>query len=384
MGSLFDIDYVLYLAIVLLFFAFLGSFRRLWTLGWKTAIGKMTRLVVRPVVENPSSRSPKTVYHIEMEYEYEVDGQTQKGRSFYSGEKVHVVKTEEEARSFASEYAPDSRVLVYYNPLIYSDSALKRGRFLRPISVAFIALSGVAFYGYYQLWQRDNSPEAIQKYRATINYSLEVASRKRHRVYQIDQSWRTLRTIPRELEKFPNLEALNLSNNSIAEIPRGFKFPESLLRLNLSQNKFSRFPTGLERLPNLTHLDLSNNQIETDSGAALPRSLRVLDVSNNKLKTLSEYLARNWHLDTLYARNNQIESLPDRLYYDSYYDKEPPSLKVLDLRGNPISPKERKRILAQMPQTLVLMDEPPEEPPLPAQKQPPKPKPRLMRKRWGL
>ncbi len=380
MTQFINIDYVLYLAIFLLIVALLASFRRLWSLAWKSTIGRMTRLVVRPIIEDDKG---KTRYQIELQYEFEVDGKIQTGSSYLNGETTHFVDSEAEAKRFAVDYAPDSRVVVYYNPLLYTDNALKRANFLSKSSWVFLALSAVSFYGYYILWQKDNSPEAVKVYRSTVNYSIEVASRKRERAYQIDQSWRTLHTIPRELEKFPNLEVLNLSNNSISEIPKGFKFPESLLRLNLSQNKFTRIPSGLEKHPNLYHLDLSNNQIETDSGAVLPRSLRVLDLSNNKLKTLSEYLARNPHLDTLYVRNNQISFLPDRLYYDSYYDKEPPSLKVLDLRGNPIPPKEHKRILAQMPQVLVVMDELPEEPAPPQQKAQKKPK-RIIRKRWGL
>ncbi len=382
MNQSINIDYVLYLAVFLLLIALLASFKRLWSLAWKSTIGRMTRLVIRPTTENASG---KTKYQVELQYEFEVDEKIETGSSYLNGESTHVVDSEAEAKRFAVDYAPDSRVVVYYNPLLYTDNALKRGKFLSKASWVFIALSAVSFYGYYILWQRDNSPEAVKVYRSTVNYSIEVASRKRERAYQIDQSWRTLQTIPRELEIFPNLEVLNLSNNSISEIPKGFKFPESLLRLNLSQNKFTRIPSGLEKHPTLYHLDLSNNQIDSDSGAILPRSLGVLDLSNNKLKTLSEYLVRSPHLDTIYARNNQIEYLPDRLYYDSYYDKEPPSLKVLDLRGNPIPPKEHKRILAQMPQVLVVMDELPEEPePVqPQQKAQNKPK-RIVRKRWGL
>lgn len=381
MNQSINIDYVLYLAIFLLLVAILASAKRLWSLAWKSTIGRMTRLVIRPITDN---NSEKTKYQVELQYEFEVDGKMETGSSYLNGETTHIVDSEAEAKRFAVDYAPDSRVVVYYNPLLYSDNALKRGKFLSKASWVFVALSLMGFYGYYVLWQKDNSPEAVKVYRSTINYSIEVASRKRERAYQIDQSWRTLQTIPRELEIFPNLEVLNLSNNSISEIPKGFKFPESLLRLNLSQNKFTRVPSGLEKHPNLQYLDLSNNQIETDSGAALPRSLSVLDLSNNKLKTLSEYLIRSPHLDTIYARNNQIEFLPDRLYYDSYYDKEPPALKVLDLRGNPIPPKEHKRILAQMPQVLVVMDDlPPEPEPAPTQQKAQKPR-RIVKKRWGL
>lgn len=380
MVQFINIDYVLYLAILLFLIGLLTSIKRLWALAWKKAIGRITRLVVRPVKKNSSEK-----YQIELEYEFEIDGKIEKGSSYMNGKPVHVVKTEAEAKQFAEDYAPDSRVIVYYNPLLYTDNALKRGHPLSKTSVVLIALSLLTFYGYYILWQKDNSPEALKAYRSIVHYSIEVASRRRERVYQIDQSWRTLQSIPRELEKFPNLEILNLSNNLISEIPKGFKFPNSLLRLNLSQNKFKRVPSGLENHPSLYYLDLSNNQIETDSGAVLPRSLSVLDLSNNKLKTLSEHLIRSPHLDTIYARNNQIEFLPERLYYDSYYDKEPPSLKVLDLRGNPIPPKEHKRILAQMPQVLVVMDELPEEPqPVKARQKPRKKPKKIISKRWGL
>lgn len=376
------VDYALYLAVSLLLIALLASFKRLWSLAWKSTIGRMTRLVIRPITENASG---KTKYQVELQYEFEVDGKIETGSSYLNGETTHIVESEAEAKRFVVDYAPDSRVVVYYNPLLYTDNALKRGKFFSKTSLVFIALSMVSFYGYYVLWQKDNSPEAVRIYRLTVNYSIEVASRKRERAYQIDQSWRTLQTIPKELEIFPNLEVLNLSNNSISEIPKGFKFPESLLRLNLSQNKFTRVPSGLEKHPSLYQLDLSNNQIESDSGVMLPRSLRILDLSNNKLKTLSEYLVRSPHLDTIYARNNQIEFLPDRLYYDSYYDKEPPSLKVLDLRGNPIPPKEHKRILSQMPQVLVVMDDLPEEPaPVPPQQKPKNKPRRIIPKRWGL
>lgn len=299
-------------------------------------------------------------------------------------DKAHVVSSEAEAKKFTVDYAPDSRVVVFYNPLVPSDAILKRTNIISKTSFLFIGLSVAAFSAYSFFWQRENSPEALETYRNTIHYSIEVASKKKERAYQIDQSWRTLSTIPKDLKDFSNLERLNLSNNNISDIPVGFKFPDSLLRLNLSQNKFTRIPISLAKHPKLFQLDLSNNQITTDSGGVFPRSLRILDLSNNNLKTLSEYLVRSSHIDTLYARNNQISSLPGRLYFDSLYDKEPPTLKVLDLRGNPIPPKEHKRIMAEMSWALVLLDSLPPEPVVVQKAQAKSKKPVVKRKRWGL
>ena len=134
---------------------------------------------------------------------------------------------------------------------------------------------------------------------------------------------------------FPNLEILDLGNNSLGGLPN---FPATLKTINVEDNNI----TGLPNLPaTLETLNVSGNKLvalpdlpttlvslvasdnELPGLPALPANLEVLNVSNNKLPGLPDLPAT---LETLNVSNNELPGLP----------AFPAALKSLDISNNQI------------------------------------------------
>lgn len=110
-----------------------------------------------------------------------------------------------------------------------------------------------------------------------------------------------------KLDRFPNLEVLNLSANRLMQVPDISQWP-NLKRLDLSRNyireagglaeavgleslnlsgNLIRNAAVLSPLTQLTELGLSNNLMEDLSGMTVGQSLKLLDLSYNRLASLS-------------------------------------------------------------------------------------------------
>lgn len=81
---------------------------------------------------------------------------------------------------------------------------------------------------------------------------------------------------------FPNLEVLNLSNNSIFLFDDGFRNFPKLRSLNLSNNKLVSLPLTAVHLEKLEVLDISSNDLEFyPENFKIFRSLKELSIHNN-------------------------------------------------------------------------------------------------------
>ncbi|KAF1751373.1 hypothetical protein GCK72_017927 [Caenorhabditis remanei] len=153
---------------------------------------------------------------------------------------------------------------------------------------------------------------------------------------------------------FPCLENLDISNNSINNttiLRLGIPLLLKLKFINLSSNALSRFDCTLFDTPNLESIDLSNNSIKTIIRRPL-RALTSLNLQNNKLTTLTPLSCSN--LISLDISNNKLASCASLKPLCEFK-----SLETLDCRNNSVT--ERRVyvdfIKANVPSVKRLDDE---------------------------
>jgi predicted nucleic acid-binding Zn-ribbon protein len=139
------------------------------------------------------------------------------------------------------------------------------------------------------------------------------------------------------MDRVPNLEELDLSDNEITQI-RGLLPLKRLKILNLSTNLITLIE-GMDSLARLEELDLSGNQIERiPASMAKLISLKILKLHNNKLGTLHDlsHLRSLKNLSSLTIFSNPMSEAEHSRNYAIY---ALPSLSTLD--DAPVEDDER-------------------------------------------
>ena len=145
-----------------------------------------------------------------------------------------------------------------------------------------------------------------------------------------------LASIPRSLQKFPNLYKLQLQTNKIRKL-RVLDECKNLQILNLSDNQINS--AGLALLPKITGLksvDFSFNKIDSLENFTNLREIESLNLSQNELKEISP-LPNLSKLKFLDLTGNPISKLENLQYLESLI-----SLKIDDSR---LSIKEKEVLL---------------------------------------
>lgn len=126
-----------------------------------------------------------------------------------------------------------------------------------------------------------------------------------------------LASIPRSLQKFPNLYKLQLQTNKIKK-----------LRI-------------LEGCDNLQVLNLGDNQLNSTGLALLPKikGLKSIDFSYNKIESLENFTDLR-EIESLNLSHNEIREIPPLPNLSR--------LKFLDLTGNPIKKLENLQYLESL------------------------------------
>jgi Leucine-rich repeat (LRR) protein len=154
--------------------------------------------------------------------------------------------------------------------------------------------------------------------------SIEEALKNPEKVIKLELRKKKLKTFPKEIFQFKNLQYLDLSKNDIKEIPAEISTLKNLQYFAISKNSLEALPPEMGELTNLYSLNANQNEL-----TAIPYQIGKL----NKLKYMDLW-------------SNNIESFPNEL-------KNLTSLKMLDLRVILIPDAEQDRIQAMLPKTKV-------------------------------
>ncbi|HSH67017.1 MAG TPA: leucine-rich repeat domain-containing protein [Bacteroidia bacterium] len=154
--------------------------------------------------------------------------------------------------------------------------------------------------------------------------SLQEALKNPDQVIKLELRKKGLKTFPKEILQFKNLQYLDLSKNKITEIPEDIGKLKSLQYFSIARNNLIEFPFQIGELTNLYYLNANNNDlVGITAGIGTLTKLKNFDL---------------W--------SNDLEHFPDEL-------QNMKSLKILDLRAILIPDAEQARIQQLLPNTTV-------------------------------
>lgn len=154
--------------------------------------------------------------------------------------------------------------------------------------------------------------------------SIAEASKNPEKVIKLVLRKEHLKTFPKEIFEFKNLQYLDLAKNNIKEIPDSIEVLKDLQYLDISKNTLQSLNGKIGKLTNLFYLNLNNNEF-----SALPTTMGNLV-----------------NLRTLDLWSNNLDDFPENL-------KNMKSLQVLDLRAILIPDDKQRYILSLFPNTKV-------------------------------
>ena len=179
---------------------------------------------------------------------------------------------------------------------------------LRPNSIKAQLLDSLtldSLTGYTNLQEALKNPDAV----------IKLVLRKQH-----------LKTFPKEIYAFKNLQYLDLSKNAIREIPDSISVLTQLQYLACSKNGLLKLTKDIGKLTNLTYLNLNQHELEY-----LPPQIGNLQ----KLQTLDLW-------------SNNFDVYPESLSMLK-------ALRVIDLRNILISDEVQTSLKNMMPNATVYM-----------------------------
>lgn len=135
--------------------------------------------------------------------------------------------------------------------------------------------------------------------------SLAEALKNPDKVVKLELRKQKLKTFPKDIFKFKNLQWLDLGKNNLKELPDSIELLTQLQYLNVSRNVLTSLNKNIGKLTNLVYLNANNNELW-----ALPpqigslEKLQVLDLWSNNLEDFPETLSqlrslRNMDLRTI-------------------------------------------------------------------------------------
>lgn len=160
----------------------------------------------------------------------------------------------------------------------------------------------------------------------TGHVSLQEALKEPEKVVKLVLRKQHLKTFPKEIFQFKNLQYLDLSKNSIREIPDSIGTLTQLQYFSCSKNGLMRISKEIGKLHNLVYLNLNQNDLEM-----LPPQIGNLE----KLETLDLW-------------SNNFDEYPASL-------GNLKALKVIDLRNILISDETQAYLKKLMPNATVHM-----------------------------
>jgi Leucine-rich repeat (LRR) protein len=175
-----------------------------------------------------------------------------------------------------------------------------------------------------KLMAQDRLLDSLTLDTLTAYTSLEDALKDPDKVIKLELRRKHLKTFPREIFKFKNLQYLDLTKNGIEEIPAEIAQLTDLQYFSISKNELSTLPPQIG--------DLSN--------------LYYLNANQNNLTSIPAQIGKLGNLRNLDLWSNNIEKFPDEMRYLK-------SLKVMDLRVILIPDAEQEKIQTSLPWAKV-------------------------------
>lgn len=162
-------------------------------------------------------------------------------------------------------------------------------------------------------------------------YSIEEATKNPLSVRYLNLNAQGLTSLGNELEQFPNLEELIVSNNSITDISVDFMKLPKLVKVDFSYNPGFNFAFLPESFFN-TKIEIIKatncNLIFLPIDMGKLSKLKVLNVSNNKLPGLPFTLSNCLKLEEIDLANNKLQK--NKGIFSDFW-----KLKKINVSGNP-------------------------------------------------
>ena len=135
--------------------------------------------------------------------------------------------------------------------------------------------------------------DSMQLEETYVYMDLQEALRFPEKVLRLELRKKKLKSFPKEIFQFKNLQWLDLGKNNLTELPDTIYLLNNLQFLNVSRNKLSSLPKEIGKMTNLVYLNANNNSL-----LGLPpqignlERLRVLDLWSNELSDFPEALSK--------------------------------------------------------------------------------------------
>lgn len=169
------------------------------------------------------------------------------------------------------------------------------------------------------------------------------------------------------------LDSLTLDSlTGHTDLIEAMKNPDAVIKLVLRKNHLKSFPKEILKFKNLQYLDISKNSIsELPDSIGTLSQLQYFACSKTGLKTLNGEIGKLTNLKFLNINQNDLSALPPQIgnlenleildAWSNNFDEYPASLKslkslrVLDLRNILISDETQLYILSLLPKCTVYM-----------------------------
>jgi Leucine-rich repeat (LRR) protein len=127
----------------------------------------------------------------------------------------------------------------------------------------------------------------------------------------LDLQGNKLTSLPNEIQHLASLRTLNVASNQLTGVPMEL-FETALIELIADKNRFEGTFFAIESAPNLQELNISNNSLKSlceGENIKLP-ALKTLNVSTNRLVSLPS--VESWtNLQTLILAENKVTTFPE-------------------------------------------------------------------------
>lgn len=152
-----------------------------------------------------------------------------------------------------------------------------------------------------------------------LNFSVvsfdSLSDKRREETKQLHLCYNRLTALPGSIERFTNLEFLDLSNNGLSVLSEGIARLTKLRTLIAKNNRLDEFslPKEFGSLP-LELLNLSGNRFEEIPAPFMQlRRLQSLSLGGNRLKSIPAEIENLTSLELLYLGGNLISDIPAEL-----------------------------------------------------------------------